>query len=78
MSANAGTDLYEIHPHKSGCGYDLISDQLPFGRLTYIALTNAVDYAKFYSQSHPVIIRVFDEFGALIETHEAAGDWKEW
>jgi hypothetical protein len=29
-----------------------------------------VDYVKFHSRSHDAIIRVFDESGALIETHE--------
>jgi hypothetical protein len=37
-----------------------------------------VDYAKFYSRSHYTIIRVFDESGAVFETHESAGDFKEW
>jgi hypothetical protein len=35
-------------------GVDLISDALPFGRLWYgepNAVSNAVDYAKFYSRS---------------------------
>ena len=61
--------------------FDLISDALPFGRLWYAepgAISNAIGYAKFYSRSHPAIIRVFDERGAVIETHESAGDFKEW
>jgi len=34
---------------------DLISDALPLGRLWYgepNAVSNAIDYAKFYSRSH--------------------------
>jgi hypothetical protein len=31
-------------------------------------------YAKFYSRSHDAVIRVFDESGNVIETHEQAGD----
>jgi len=35
-------------------------------------------YAKFYSRSHAAVIRVYDESGNVIETHEHAGDFKEW
>ena len=57
-------------------GVDLISDALPFGRLWYgepNAISNAVDYAKFRSRSHDAVIRVYDEAGNVIETHEQAG-----
>jgi hypothetical protein len=30
-----------------------------------------------YSRPHPVVIRVYDEAGSVIETHEHAGDFKE-
>jgi hypothetical protein len=33
---------------------------------------------KFYSRSHLAVIRVLDESGAVIETQEHAGDFKEW
>ena len=72
--------LYEVRPRKDKRGVDLISDALPFGRLWCgepNAISNAVDYAKFYSRSHPVVIRVFDEAGTVIETHEHAGDFQE-
>jgi hypothetical protein len=62
-------------------GADLISDALPFGRLWYgepNAISNAIDYAKFYSRSHDAVIRVYGEAGNVIETHEHAGDFKEW
>jgi hypothetical protein len=52
-------------------GFDLISERLPFGRLWYIKAADAVDYAKFYSRSHPTVIRVFDESGAVIERRQA-------
>jgi hypothetical protein len=42
------------------------------------AASNAVDYAEFYSRSHEAVIRVYDESGGVIETHEHAGDFKEW
>jgi hypothetical protein len=69
--------VYEVRPRKDRRGFDVISDALPFGRLRYVAIAQAVDYVKFYSRSHPVIIRVFDESGAVIETHELAGDFRE-
>ena len=69
--------VYEVRPRKDRRGFDVVSDALPFGRLYYVAITHAIDYAKFYSRSHPVIIRVFDESGAVIETHELAGDFRE-
>jgi hypothetical protein len=51
-----------------------------FGRFCYgdaDAITNAIDYAKFFSRSHGAVIRVYDEAGNVIETHEHAGDFKE-
>ena len=42
------------------------------------AVSKAIDYAKFYSRSHRAVIRVYDEAGNVIETHEQAGDFKEW
>ena len=61
-------------------GVDLISDALPFGRLWYgepDAITNAIGYAQFYSLSHDAVIRVYDEAGNVIETHEQVGEFKE-
>ena len=72
--------VYEIRPRKDKRGVDLISDALPFGRLWYIepnAISNAIGYAKFFSRSHDAVIRVYDEAGNVIETHEHAGDFKE-
>jgi hypothetical protein len=62
-------------------GVNLISDALPFGRLWYSeanAVSNAIGYAKFSSRSHDAVIRVYDESGNVIETHEQAGEFKEW
>jgi hypothetical protein len=42
------------------------------------AISNAIGYAKFRSRSHDAVIRVYDEAGNVIETHELAGDFKEW
>ena len=63
------------------CGLNLISDVLPFGRLWYgdpNALSNAIDYATHRSRSHDAVIRVYDDAGNVIETHEHAGEFKEW
>jgi len=62
-------------------GFDLISDALPFGRLRYVepgAVSNAIDYAKFRSRSAQAVTCVYDAAGNAIETHEHAGDFKEW
>jgi hypothetical protein len=32
---------------------------------------------KHYSRSHDAVIRVYDEAGNVIETHEHKGDFKE-
>jgi hypothetical protein len=55
---------------------DLISDALPFGRLWYLRTDDAVEYAKSYSRSRHAVIRVYDDAGNVIETHEHAGDFK--
>ena len=73
--------VYEVRPRKDHHGVNLVSAALPFGRLWYAepnAISNAVGYAKFYSRSHDAVIRVYDETGNVIETHEHAGDFKEW
>jgi hypothetical protein len=42
------------------------------------AISNAIGYAKFRSRSHQAVIRVYDEAGNVIETHDHKGDFKEW
>ena len=72
--------VYEVRPRKDKRSFDLISDALPFGRLWYSepdAISNAIGYAKFRSRSQDAVIRVYDEAGNLIETHEHEGDFKE-
>jgi hypothetical protein len=69
--------IYEVRPRKDHRGFDLISDALPFGRLWYTEPDDAVEYAKFFSRSHHAVIRVYDDAGNVIETHEHAGDFKE-
>jgi hypothetical protein len=42
------------------------------------AVSNAIDYAKFYSRSHDAVIPVYDDRGNVIETHEHRRQFKEW
>jgi hypothetical protein len=41
-------------------------------------MSNAIGYAEHYSRSNDAVIRVYDDAGNVIETHEHAGDFKEW
>ena len=57
-----------------------MSDVLPFGRLWYSepsAVANAIGYAEHRSRSRDAVIRIFDEAGNVIQTHEHAGEFKE-
>ncbi|MFL6599265.1 MAG: hypothetical protein ACJ8KF_15085 [Chthoniobacterales bacterium] len=67
---------YEVRPRKDNRGVDLISDALPFGRLWYDTPDHAIGYAMHSSRSHDAVIRVYDDAGNVIETHEHAGDFK--
>jgi hypothetical protein len=81
MTSTISTHVYEIRPRSDNRGVDLISDVLPFGRLWYgepDAVGNAIGYARFFSRSHDAVIRVYDEAGNVIETHEHKSDFKEW
>jgi hypothetical protein len=40
-------------------------------------IAGLLHYAKFYSRSHDAVIRVYDETGNVIETHEHKGDFRE-
>jgi len=72
--------FYEVRRRKDHRGGDLLSDVPPYGRLWYAgpdAIGNAINYAKFRSRSHNAVIRVYDESGNVIATHEHAGEFKE-
>ena len=78
----AKSDMHacEVRQRSDKRGFNLISDALPFGRLWCgepDATSNAVGYAKFRSRSHDAVIRVYDEAGNVIETHEHRGEFKE-
>jgi hypothetical protein len=72
---------YEVRPRKDKRGFDLISDVLPFGRLWYAepdAVSNTIGYVEHRSRSHDAVIRVYDDAGNVIETHEHKGDFRAW
>jgi hypothetical protein len=69
--------IYEVRQGADKRGFDLITEALPFGRLWYCKPDETIGYAKFYSRSHAVVVRVFDESGALVETHESDGVFRE-
>ena len=74
-------DTYDVWPRSDGHGVDLISDQLPFGKLSYDgpgAVVNAVAYALHRSRSNDVVIRVYDAAGKIIATHEQKADFRKW
>ena len=57
---------YEVRPRKNKRGFDLISEQLPFGRLWYREADAAVGYAEFYSRAHETEVWIFSEASELI------------
>src|SRR6266550_982720 len=72
--------IYEIRPRADPHAVDLISDALPCSPLWYRgpnAIRAAIDYAKFYSHLHDVVIRVYDDVGNVVEVHRHKGDLKE-
>jgi hypothetical protein len=70
--------VHEVRPRKDHRDVDLISDVLLFGRLWYDTPDNAIGYAIHSSRSHDAVIRVYDDAGNVIETHEHKGEFKEW
>jgi hypothetical protein len=42
------------------------------------AISIAIGYAKHRSRSHDAVIRVYDDAGNVIKTHEHKGDFKGW
>jgi hypothetical protein len=40
-------------------------------------IRNGIGTPSVYSRSHDAVIRVYDEAGNMIETHDHAGDFKE-
>jgi hypothetical protein len=74
------TDVYEIRPRADKHGVDLVSDALPYSPMWYRgpkATRDAMDHAKLFSRSHDAVVRIYDQAGKVIETHEHIGDFKE-
>jgi hypothetical protein len=71
------THIYEIRPRPDRKGVNLVSEALPFGKLWYNDAEAAASYAKFYSRSKDIEIRLFDQSGALIEMRKHAGEFRE-
>jgi hypothetical protein len=70
----------EIRPRADGHGSNLSSDALRYSPLWYRgsnAIADALRYARSCSRSHPVVIRVYDATGNVIETLEYKRDFKE-
>ena len=71
----------EVRLRKDRRGSDLISDVLPYGRLSYVesnAISNTIGYAKFRGCSYNAVRRVYDRTDNIIDTDEHTGDFKEW
>jgi len=47
-------------------------------RVLLLRISDAIGYSKFRSRSHDAVIRVYDDAGNVIDTHEHAGEFKEW
>src|SRR5262245_8406562 len=72
--------IYEIRPRGDRHGFDLTSNALRYSPLWYRgsnAIVDAINYARSCSRAHPVVIRVYDATGNLIETLEYKGNFKK-
>jgi hypothetical protein len=68
-------DHYEVRPRKDREGFDLTSKLLRYGPIWYAgpdAIRNAIAYARYRShfRSQRPIIRVLDDSGSVVQTHE--------
>src|SRR5262249_21173198 len=81
LGLTTGHAFDDVYSCKCVVGIDLISDGFLYGPIWYAgpdAVRNAVAYAKCraWSRSHRAIIRVLDDSGAVIQTHESVGDFR--
>ena len=75
IRSNEDAPLRSSARAKDHRGCDLISDALPFGRLSCgepNAISNAIGYAQHYSRSHDAVIRVYDAAGNVIDDIDGA------
>ena len=84
---HAGSHFHDCAVHVSWTFREFVSPKLHrpdfarypiIGRWVSSRAAIAIDYAEFFSRSHDAVILVFDQAGNVIETHEHAGDFKEW
>jgi len=68
--------VYQLRPRKAAAASILVSDARPSGRLWYTG-PDAVSYAQFFSRSQDAVIRVYDDAGNVIETHQHLGELKK-
>ena len=50
----------------------------PVARWAECFAGNAIGYAQHYSRLHDAVIRVYDDAGNVIETHQHKGEFKDW
>jgi hypothetical protein len=75
---NKSLHVYEVRPRKDHRGVAAIYDALPSRRLWYDKRDHAIGYAMHRSRSDRAVIRVYDDAGNVIATHEHKGEFKEW
>ena len=80
MPMQSTIHVYLVCSRKDKRSVEPICDVLPFGRLWYgepNAINNAIGHAKFLTRSHHAMIRVYDDAGNVVETHEHNGGFTE-
>ena len=78
--SSSSIDVYEIRPRADKHGFDLSGDALRYSPLWCRgsnAIMDAVRYARSCSRSRPVVIRVYDPTGNVIETLDYKSDANE-
>jgi hypothetical protein len=74
QTQSASMTINEIRPFRNGWKCFEAQGVEP----VFLDQEQAIGYAKFFSRSHDAVIRVYDDAGNVIETHEHKGDFKEW
>jgi hypothetical protein len=54
------------------------NDALQLESFVKVDCRRQIGYAQHRSRSHDAVIRVYDDGGSVIETHEHKGDFKGW
>jgi hypothetical protein len=73
----ASSAIYELRPRLDGRGFDLTSEELPFGTLWYEDPEFAISYAKYFSKLSGCEVRVFNAKGELLETRKLTPGQRE-